>query len=91
MSALYFSVVIGTRRVCLIVDEHERERDRLVDFAMAANVPVQVRSLPTGDYLWILTPPTQPEAPMEYKRVAPDVETVRTTSFSLYKACSDLE
>ncbi|WAR20559.1 hypothetical protein MAR_002397 [Mya arenaria] len=43
------------RRLVLIVDDNERDRARLTQFAAGKNLPVQSRLLPAGDYVWILT------------------------------------
>lgn len=51
------STVCGTRKVCLIIDEQERDKDRFHQIAMERGVDVQFRQLGAGDYLWILTPP----------------------------------
>ena len=51
------SHVQGTRKVCLIIDEQERDNKRLLDLMASKGVDAQVRQLSSGDYIWILTPP----------------------------------
>eukprot|EP00105_Crassostrea_gigas_P034556 XP_019918704.1 PREDICTED: uncharacterized protein LOC105318101 isoform X1 [Crassostrea gigas] len=51
------NTVCGTRKVCLIIDEQERDKDRFHQIATERGVDVQFRQLGAGDYLWILTPP----------------------------------
>ncbi|KAK3104788.1 hypothetical protein FSP39_010149 [Pinctada imbricata] len=47
----------GGKRICLIVDEQERDKERLLSIARERNINVQVRQLGAGDYIWIMTPP----------------------------------
>ncbi|XP_053394593.1 uncharacterized protein LOC123545094 [Mercenaria mercenaria] len=49
--------VINNRKLCLIIDDNERDKQRLLRYAAEKNIDAQVRLLPAGDYIWILTPP----------------------------------
>ncbi|XP_060588836.1 uncharacterized protein LOC132744220 [Ruditapes philippinarum] len=49
--------VINNRKLCLIIDENERDKQRLLRYAKEKNIDAQVRLLPAGDYIWVLTPP----------------------------------
>ena len=53
----YRNRVAGNRKICLIIDEHERDKDRLLAYAADKDIDAQVRFLPAGDYVWILSPP----------------------------------
>ncbi|CAC5397733.1 unnamed protein product [Mytilus coruscus] len=69
------STVCGTRKVCLIIDEQERDKDRFLQLADQWGIDAQVRSLPAGDYIWILTPPLQgPD--VKYDQRQPSLEKV---------------
>ncbi|CAC5382280.1 unnamed protein product [Mytilus coruscus] len=69
------STVCGTRKVCLIIDEQERDKDRFLQLADQSGIDAQVRSLPAGDYIWILTPPLQgPD--VKYDQRQPSLEKV---------------
>ena len=48
---------MGNRKICLLIDENEREKGRLLKFAADKGIDAQTRFLPAGDYIWILTPP----------------------------------
>lgn len=48
---------INNRKLCLIIDDNERDKDRLIQYAAKNGVDAQVRQLPAGDYIWILSPP----------------------------------
>ncbi|XP_076086625.1 uncharacterized protein LOC143057239 isoform X2 [Mytilus galloprovincialis] len=69
------STVCGTRKVCLIIDEQERDKNRFLQLADQWGIDAQVRSLPAGDYIWILTPPLQgPD--VKYDQRQPSLEKV---------------
>ncbi|VDI30280.1 Hypothetical predicted protein [Mytilus galloprovincialis] len=69
------STVCGTRKVCLIIDEQERDKGRFLQLADQWGIDAQVRSLPAGDYIWILTPPLQgPD--VKYDQRQPSLEKV---------------
>jgi ERCC4-type nuclease len=48
---------VNNRKLCLIIDENERDKARLLRYAAEKRVDAQVRLLPAGDYIWILSPP----------------------------------
>lgn len=61
--------------MCLIIDEQERDKDRFLQLADQWGIDAQVRSLPAGDYIWILTPPLQgPD--VKYDQRQPSLEKV---------------
>ncbi|XP_067658786.1 uncharacterized protein [Haliotis asinina] len=47
----------GTRRLYLVIDDKERDVHRLSKLARDHGIPTLIRSLPAGDYVWILSPP----------------------------------
>ena len=71
------STVCGTRRVCLIIDEQERDKLRLQQLATERGVDVQFRQLGAGDYLWILSPPMDSPT-LRYTQLQPTQEKVQS-------------
>ena len=71
------STVCGTRRVCLIIDEQERDKIRLQQLATERGVDVQFRQLGAGDYLWILSPPMDSPT-LRYTQLQPTQEKVES-------------
>ncbi|XP_063410099.1 uncharacterized protein LOC134693283 [Mytilus trossulus] len=69
------STICGTRKVCLIIDEQERDKNRFLQLADQWGIDAQVRSLPAGDYIWILTPPL-PGPDVKYDQRQPSLEKV---------------
>nr|XP_022338684.1 uncharacterized protein LOC111134145 isoform X2 [Crassostrea virginica] len=69
------NTVCGTRRVCLIIDEQERDKLRLQQLATERGVDVQFRQLGAGDYLWILSPPMDSPT-LRYTQLQPTQEKV---------------
>ncbi|XP_061163432.1 uncharacterized protein LOC133172537 [Saccostrea echinata] len=67
--------VCGTRKICLIIDEQERDKDRFLQIATERGVDVQFRHLGAGDYLWILTPPMASPT-LKYTQQQPTIEKV---------------
>ncbi|XP_033763465.1 uncharacterized protein LOC117344746 [Pecten maximus] len=65
----------GRRKICLIIDEQERDRERLLHLAAERNIDAQVRQLPSGDYIWILTPPLN-DTRQKYSQKNTDEELV---------------
>ncbi|XP_046559166.1 uncharacterized protein LOC124268187 [Haliotis rubra] len=55
----------GTRRLYLVIDDKERDVHRLSKLARDHGIPTLIRSLPAGDYVWILSPPL-PSPHVEY-------------------------
>nr|KAG5691527.1 hypothetical protein BaRGS_017740 [Batillaria attramentaria] len=47
---------VATQRLCLVVDEHERDLTRLRSLADIAGINIIVRKLPVADYVWVLAP-----------------------------------
>lgn len=72
------STVCGTRRVCLIIDEQERDKLRLQQLATERGVDVQFRQLGAGDYLWILSPPMDSPT-LRYTQLQPTQEKVQVS------------
>ena len=72
------STVCGTRRVCLIIDEQERDKLRLQQIATERGVDVQFRQLGAGDYLWILSPPMDSPT-LRYTQLQPTQEKVQVS------------
>ena len=55
---IFFSTTcVGNRKICLLIDENERDKGRLLKYAADKGIDAQTRFLPAGDYIWILTPP----------------------------------
>ncbi|XP_062591696.1 uncharacterized protein LOC134253200 isoform X2 [Saccostrea cucullata] len=69
------NTVCGTRKICLIIDEQERDKDRFHQIATERGVDVQFRHLGAGDYLWILTPPMASPT-LRYTQQQPTIEKV---------------
>lgn len=75
--------MVGTRQVCLLIDTHEKQKERLLAMAAVAGVTAQVRELPVGDYLWVLLPPGGHRG----QQVAPQTELVRSMLVQFKKLC----
>ncbi|XP_056019472.1 uncharacterized protein LOC125678232 isoform X2 [Ostrea edulis] len=69
------NTVCGTRKICLIIDEQERDKNRFHQIALERGVDVQFRQLGAGDYLWILTPPMA-SPNLRYTHQQPTLEKV---------------
>ncbi|XP_069111071.1 platelet binding protein GspB-like [Argopecten irradians] len=72
---LRLNTTCGRRKICLIIDEQERDRERLLRLAAERNIDAQVRQLPSGDYIWILTPPLT-DTRQKYTQKIPEEELV---------------
>ncbi|XP_070207076.1 uro-adherence factor A-like isoform X2 [Littorina saxatilis] len=65
---------VGNQRLVLVVDEHERDLPRLHSLARTAGVKVIVRKLPVADYVWVLTPQSDPAGGVSYEGDHPEQE-----------------
>ncbi|XP_048250150.1 uncharacterized protein LOC124139143 [Haliotis rufescens] len=65
----------GTRRLYLVIDDKERDVQRLSKLARDHGIPTLIRSLPAGDYVWILSPPL-PSPHTEYNGNNRSAETL---------------
>ena len=52
-----FSYLIGTRQVCLVMDNREKQKERMATLATSHGLPILMRDLPVGDYIFVLLPP----------------------------------
>ena len=72
----------------MIVDQEEKNKERLIDIMGAKGVPVQVRKLPAGDYLWILLPENHDDQDNEPR---PEEELVcSNTDFHMFHKLLDV-
>ncbi|XP_013414553.1 uncharacterized protein LOC106176633 [Lingula anatina] len=62
-------------QVVLLMDSQEKQQDRLVALARQHQIPVQVRELKCGDYIWIVVPEWACDG-LKYIEVLPDQEKV---------------